>query len=297
MDTTGVVNPDRSEKNFAGILLSEIKTNAKTSANVKIMVQAVLCWSEYYNGKWQPTKTSDINNPTNIDQFDLTGSNAFDRSKLYLFIAEEFNNLRIHIHGAGSKSPSFLMYNTHSLPIRSEDLVAFGSILFKKRKLKNDKSTFSSSYAIGMSDGYELGEDHLTRSILNTSLVNNFIQPQHYLPGELESPFFFSNSRHVFYVKTERKQVSLPNSTLYNHLISAKSRALTLDIPVLIFKQQFNILDRLKAEITDLQLNTENPDLIKRIVSEDTYINQAIDTVKTVQFGGKQIGIAGIVKN
>ena len=24
-------------------------------------VQAVLCWSEYYNGKWQPTKTSDIN--------------------------------------------------------------------------------------------------------------------------------------------------------------------------------------------------------------------------------------------
>ena len=46
----------------------------------KVTVQAMLCWSEYYNGKWQPTKTSDINQPADIQcwQTDATLSTARD---------------------------------------------------------------------------------------------------------------------------------------------------------------------------------------------------------------------------
>ena len=51
-------------------------------ATPKVTVQAVLCWSEYYNGKWQPTKTSDVNRPTQPGQFPL--DDAFDRSTLRL---------------------------------------------------------------------------------------------------------------------------------------------------------------------------------------------------------------------
>jgi len=38
--------------------LQAMKTDAKESAKdiAKVEVQAVLCWSEYYNGKWQPLK-------------------------------------------------------------------------------------------------------------------------------------------------------------------------------------------------------------------------------------------------
>ena len=40
--------------------------------------QAILCWTEYYNGKWQPTKTSDINLPTTIGSFNQTGPGSFE---------------------------------------------------------------------------------------------------------------------------------------------------------------------------------------------------------------------------
>ena len=40
--------------------------------------QAILCWTEYYNGKWQPTKTSDVNLPTTIGSFDQTGPGSFE---------------------------------------------------------------------------------------------------------------------------------------------------------------------------------------------------------------------------
>ena len=51
-------------------------------------VQAVLCWSEYYNGKWQPTKTSDVNQPLSLSEFPVTGPGSFDRSILRLGIIE-----------------------------------------------------------------------------------------------------------------------------------------------------------------------------------------------------------------
>ena len=45
---------------------SSYQDDAKTCRHTQVTVQAVLCWSEYYNGKWQATKTSDIDLP---DQF------------------------------------------------------------------------------------------------------------------------------------------------------------------------------------------------------------------------------------
>jgi len=47
----------------SGSLTSLMTTDIKMDLPM-VSVQAVLCWSEYYNGKWQPTKTSDINRPT-----------------------------------------------------------------------------------------------------------------------------------------------------------------------------------------------------------------------------------------
>src|SRR5262249_50420042 len=60
----------------------DVKSNAGKSTMVDI--QAVLCWSEYYNGKWQATKTSDINLPAMLGSFDSGGARAFNRSALAL---------------------------------------------------------------------------------------------------------------------------------------------------------------------------------------------------------------------
>ena len=107
-------------------------------------VQAVLCWSEYYNGKWQPTKTSDVNRPTSLGYYPtvdyggsvtgsmpipdatdsgrvdmLFGPAEFDRSELWLSVRQASDGLYIGIMGQGSSS--FFLYNTHSLPVREED--------------------------------------------------------------------------------------------------------------------------------------------------------------------------------
>ena len=46
---------------------------ASNASQKSVTVQAVLCWTEFYNGKWQPTKTSDVNHPTTLGQFDPAG--------------------------------------------------------------------------------------------------------------------------------------------------------------------------------------------------------------------------------
>jgi len=51
-------------------------TAAATSGSVT--AQVALCWAEYYNGKWQPTKTSDIGLPTTIGAFDPAGFGSFE---------------------------------------------------------------------------------------------------------------------------------------------------------------------------------------------------------------------------
>lgn len=55
----------------------------------KITVKAILCWSEYFNQKWQPTRTSDIDNPLTLIP-DIY-PNQFARSDLKLSILEWTN--------------------------------------------------------------------------------------------------------------------------------------------------------------------------------------------------------------
>jgi hypothetical protein len=105
-----------NEKSLANLGLSDVKTSVKqdSKTNTMLSVQAVLCWSEFYNSKWQAAKTSDVNNPANLGDFQSTGNDAFDRSKMLLSVTEEGDTLRVTI--VGQTSSSFLLYNTHSLP-------------------------------------------------------------------------------------------------------------------------------------------------------------------------------------
>jgi Neuraminidase-like domain/Putative peptidoglycan binding domain/Salmonella virulence plasmid 28.1kDa A protein len=48
------------------------------SASQQVPVQAILFWAEYYNGKWQPTKSSDPRRPTTIGSYNPSGPNAFE---------------------------------------------------------------------------------------------------------------------------------------------------------------------------------------------------------------------------
>ncbi|HEY6315370.1 MAG TPA: neuraminidase-like domain-containing protein [Streptosporangiaceae bacterium] len=140
---------------LANLQVSDLNTsmnNAATAASKRsIVVQAVLCWTEFYNGKWQPTKTSDVNLPTTVGTFDAAGDNSFDavRNRLRIVPATctgtnpqfEFNEpiagfkltppvssdtLLLVITATGSpysiSSGGFILHNTHSLPVRFDGI-------------------------------------------------------------------------------------------------------------------------------------------------------------------------------
>jgi len=86
-----------------------------TGKQPQVTVQAVLSWSEYYNGKWQPTKTSDINNARDLGSYDIADLEKNGRRRVKLVAAMEGNAIRISIYPYPPSS-SFLLHNTHSLP-------------------------------------------------------------------------------------------------------------------------------------------------------------------------------------
>ena len=115
-------------------------TSAIGSAG-KVAAQAILCWTEYYNGKWQPTKTSDVNLPTTIGSFDQSGPGSFEayRDSFTIVPAQftgtnpELNNdatydfsipqdaLILPIPGTDTNC-GFILHNTNSLPVRFDDI-------------------------------------------------------------------------------------------------------------------------------------------------------------------------------
>ena len=97
---------------ISGSDLSSLKVNRDNVTPPDITLQGVLCWSEYYNGKWQPTKTSDINNPASLGSF---GPQSFDRSALDLVVYEESEKLKIWVIHSGGRGGTFL-YSQYSQP-------------------------------------------------------------------------------------------------------------------------------------------------------------------------------------
>lgn len=297
----------KSEKNLAETNLREVKESAKNDAkeNTKITVQAVLCWSEYYNNKWQSTKTSDVNKPTLLGEFNVTGSNAFDRSTLNLSVTEEESVLKIKVSPYGGY---FILYNTHSLPVRKEDdsrpprLKPRGLFLSADRSFQTINGSFSITYNIltGMEDvlgNWKWNPQKWERPVLNTKerLSMRVIYPSHNQSSIFTTPFFYEDSRHVFYVSTSDRPVTISEFTGlgFNEYLPKRE----LYIPPLVLESPPKIRDRLGPVTMDSRIAVVDTAPMKRFVTEDAYIKKGIATTGTVRFGDKDISATGIMRN
>jgi hypothetical protein len=201
--------------------------------------QAALCWSEFYNGKWQPAKTSDIMRPTTLGTFDLTTFDA-DRD-LWRIIPVQLPDLSgavtpftlpnyalalaIRTGKADPYSPGFILYNTHSLPLRCDDieimmsdrnqyrllylaLVPYPSRVLDPRgpytgNTGNSRGTFSVTY---QTDSQNSAGDN----VLTLTRVPRYVEPQPGLPDAWEAPFFFEDRLYLFYVKPKVTRSAMP---------------------------------------------------------------------------------------
>jgi hypothetical protein len=140
------------DKTLAGMPVSDIGTFTSNAASAvtsnSVTVGGVLRWAEYYNGKWQPTKTSDINAPTNLGTYDPIGPGVFENYRnVVRIVPAQFTGtnplvtthdiqfslpgdaLLLAITGSESGSAGFLLHNTYSLPVRFDDIYALGTLL------------------------------------------------------------------------------------------------------------------------------------------------------------------------
>jgi hypothetical protein len=293
----------KDEKSITNLTLTDVHSQSQTQAaqQSRVTVQAVVCWSEYVDGKWQPTKTSDVDMPTTIGQFDTIGAGTFHRSRLRLHVQPIHDahaarpavvgplpgvaaHPAVHAHAAAHGAPAhapvgagkgaqhpatarppqkkrsavvhapppgdppppklldapppgsllvdieyvvparvqrsgmgdpssdscgFVLYNTHSLPIRLEE--------FKRPKLgetasHRDVEHTASALSVRYRGGASLGHD-----VLRTEIGGRVVEPQRGLSPS-DAPFFFEDSRNVFYVTTHETHEPIQISKVFGGL-------------------------------------------------------------------------------
>ncbi len=268
-----VQTPFNTNGSLAELNTSNIKTNPPN-----ISVSSVLSWSEYFNGKWQSTRTSDIARPLKLFEFP---PNAFDRSQLKLSaLFWPQNALRIIVSYASDFGASFFLHNAHSSPeLRPQKKETHFSA---KRSFEIETDDFKVNYP----------ESNVSNVVLVNSISDRVVQPNHPVAGDpWDAPFFYEDARHVFYVTTLEELVWIPQWQGFG--IQATTPQATDSIPVLVFAPAKAVPDPVGPIIRQTGFGTINRSPSERYVTEDAYIHRAIGTSGTVRYDGTEIGLAG----
>ena len=223
-------------------------TSDMSQSSGSINVWGVLHWSEFYNGKWQPTKTSEISRPTFIGTFasDDSGSFDVDRSLLSLIPIDMQSDpysvppLSVPPDALvlGLTSPvqnltgpaGFMLYNTHSLPVRlddinldqplSDEIVAPPEDRWFSPTMSytgsNTSGTLSISY-ISYAAG-NVSSTVYTNNLIQFGRVPRYVTPQPGLADAWDAPFFYEDRRYVFYVTTTETYYTIGDYGGYGRL-------------------------------------------------------------------------------
>ena len=297
--------PTTSPPGVVGSLtLQAIKNDARNNAqdNARVKIQAVLCWSEYYNGKWQPTKTSDIDNPAELGRFAAAGNDTFDRSKLRLLSHEVEGTEALAIRIDGQGGATYFLNNTHSLPQYGDDAIPLFDIplLGPTRHVDvSSKSVLEVSYSDGLlhfdPTGALVGQQPLDRIVLQNRYVDCSIEPRHVLADTWRAPFFYRDSRHVFYVTTATEISSIGSHPGYGITIDP-GLVTTTQVPPLIIKIVPDPpVPRFwgDGDLIGPDIGVSNPNPVRQFMSVDANIRQGLGTTGSVRFGDRLIGPAG----
>ncbi len=309
---------------------------ASAAGSGSVAVQAVLCWTEFYNGKWQPTKTSDVSQPTTVGNFDPGGPGSFEACRGQVrIVPAQFTRENAN---AGFLSPSFqlpgdalilaitvssdrygpagfVLHNTHSLPVRFEDITltdlgkpfgpdgppptSIGSVLdwpapyrsFPKSQPYTGgygPGTFTIGYAPSLADKTEYSSD-----ILQYNWKPRWTAPQPGLPDAWDAPFIYEDRRQQFYVTTTEHLVPAWKYEGFGMQASpglqekaGQAGPLTLREPVQV---------PIPEEITAYSAAGGDPAAVRRFLAAGQNINAAMPSDLTITYQGRAISPIGSV--
>ena len=312
--------------------------NAVTAATGNsVPIGAVLCWSEYYNGKWQPTKTSDVNAPTVIGAYAPSGPGSFETIRNGVrIVPAQFTRTNPNVEAFGIQfslpssalllaitvgdpvypSGGFLLHNTHSLPVRFDDIAAPGFIFLSggtpvptgvfPLALFLDIPSPSRSFppALPYTGGYGDGTFSISYALSRgapATVANNILQ-YNWAPRWVDSqpglkdhawdaPFIYEDRRYLFYVTTTIVPV---RSGIYNGY-GIPSAATMPDsaqaITPLVLRQQ--VVTPTPDEILAFNGAGGDPVAVQRYLSQQPNIKAGLATPATVSYQGQVISPAG----
>jgi hypothetical protein len=284
----------------AGLTMSQIKADAVDGLNTtgRMQVHAVLSYSEYVAGVWQPVRTSDPDKPTLLGGFPVGGDGVFDRLALQLGTEGETGELVVRISGA--RGSHFRLYTSHSLPVSAEKdhngLIIITLLHPDRRWFTVADLALSVTYQPAGMLSFGPAKPDLERQLLTGRSPMRVVSPNQSIDDPWDAPFFVSDAQHAFYVETTQEPVMIweagfgvGGTVLGTATLPALPALLWPEIPQLI-KQP----DPWKA-VVEPALGVINTSSVALGLSEDVRITRAVGTLRPVTFNGRQIGPAGAI--
>jgi len=271
--------------------LSQLKGSAGES---KMQVSLTLNWSEYYHGKWQAVRTSNLNKPLELGKFDALGNNTFDRTKLKLFSRLGKDGeliVSVNYDSIVSKNPKhFKLYNTHSLTMQSSSDDALGesdwlSSIIRPFRLFDDKNPpFTIEYYFALTQLF-------IQTLLKRGISCQPVDTQHPLKNIFEAPFFCQNSRHVFFVTTKKSSVLV--ATYPDIFVRPSSKSPLVEIPKVILPDYYRVEERAVDPVGPI-IQWGDPRERTRIMADrEATLIRVMAADGTIQYEGTQIGPHG----
>ena len=251
-DTKSTGDSKLQTQAVSALKIADLQTFSKAGAKAQstITIQAVLCWSEYYNGAWQPTKTSEVNRPTAVATYSSNDPAPFDvdRNTMRLIpsllpMGSDDPALMLSIYTPLARTPlwgGFLMHNTHSLPIRFEEASVTPSLASTELRtfdpvVSYSGGALSGTLKIEYSKQSKSGYDKIyTNSIMKFHRTPRYVLPAP-SPQSWDAPFIYEDRRNAFYVTTNEAYVSPADYNGYGLLDVAPALVSGVsDLPLLV---------------------------------------------------------------
>ncbi|HVZ38023.1 MAG TPA: neuraminidase-like domain-containing protein [Candidatus Kapabacteria bacterium] len=158
----------------------------------------VLYWSEYYNGKWQAPKTTDVENPIQLGTYPVGGSGTFDRSQLWIDSRPDGTRLRVSVYGVGYAT--FLFFNLHAQPLCDNGTFAIGTgVPFRERMFSGDLAT---TFGFGYIQNTGWMSMIMSRTVLKPDFPYRIVEAHQPFNDWWNAPLFYYDNQHVFYVSS-----------------------------------------------------------------------------------------------
>jgi peptidoglycan hydrolase-like protein with peptidoglycan-binding domain len=311
-----------------GDLQNYTSMSDSSQSRASVDVSAVLHWAEFYNGKWQPTKTSEISRPTYLGSFAPDGPDSFDVDRnllqiipidiqsdptsipplvmptdaLVLAVTSTVQNIR--------GPAGFILYNTHSLPVRLDDINLDQPLVDEVVAPPTDRwFAPNSSYTGAAASGtfniayvtYDAGNNSTTvytNNIIGFSRVPRYVTPQLGLVDAWDAPFFYEDRRYVFYVTTSQTYYTLGDFGGFGVLNLSPTLVGTIhELPQLVLSlPPIPKPDPVAFTTTTGQVsNAGSAAPVQGFLAQSSTIRNALGSSAAVTFQGRQIYPSGSV--